>query len=98
MITDTDQETHGEPKIFTLGDHQVVRCLDLAIQQLNAGAKAKIGCPSYYAYGGARVLPTIGGAPVPQHSDMDFEVSIEDCDLVPEKKEVSNKHPAHHGL
>jgi len=53
VYSDTAQEGNGEPKLFVLGGHHVIKCLDIAISQLSAGAKAHIECPSFYAFGGA---------------------------------------------
>ena len=85
IVTDSRAEPGGRPKTFTLGDHQVFKCWDLAITQLHQGDKAHLDCPSHYAYGGAFTWAPIGGEPVPLHSDMDFDIEIIECGRMPSR-------------
>ena len=84
VVTDSKMEGDQRPKTFTLGDHQVFKCWDLAITQLHKGDKAHLTCPSYYAYGGAFTQAPLGGEPIPLHSDIDFDIEIVDCNRVPD--------------
>jgi FKBP-type peptidyl-prolyl cis-trans isomerase len=53
QILDTAED--GQDKIFAVGASQTFKCLDLAITQMKAGAKAHVECPSDLVYGGASV-------------------------------------------
>lgn len=84
VITDSRAEPSGLPKTFALGAHEVFSCWDLAIPKLKQGAKARLTCPSYYAYGGARTWAPVGGEPIPLHSDVVFDVEVVECNRTPE--------------
>lgn len=84
VYTDTRQEGRGDPKIFNLGTHNVIKCLDIALTQLKSGAKAHIECPSFYAYGGAYTQSFLeGGLPLPLHADVEYEIEILNCNVDP---------------
>lgn len=86
VYTDTRQEGRGDPKIFNLGGHHVIRCLDIALSQLKAGAKAHIECPSFYAYGGAWTQSFLkGGLPLPLHADVEYQLEVLNCNEAPVK-------------
>ena len=86
VYTDTRQEGRGDPTIFNLGGHHVIKCLDIALSQLKAGAKAHIECPSFYAYGGAFTQSFLkGGLPLPLHADVEYEIEILNCNENPVK-------------
>ena len=73
IYSDTKQEGNGEPQLFTLGGHHVIKCLDIAMTQLKPGAKAHIECPSFYAFGGAFTQSFLkGGLPLPLHADVEY--------------------------
>lgn len=55
----------------------------MAIPQLKKGTRAKVSCPSYLVYGGAHTWAPVGGEPIPLHSDIDFELEVEDCNRTP---------------
>jgi hypothetical protein len=77
LVSDTKEES-GEYK-FAVGTGNTWKCLDLAIVQLKAGAKAHIECPSELVYGGAHTIAPLGGETVPYNSDMDFDVEVISC-------------------
>jgi len=83
LVTDSSSEQDGRPKTFTVGQSEVWKCFDLAITQLKKGDVAKLSCPSYYAWGGAFTWPPVGGEPIPLNSDIDFELTVEDCNRTP---------------
>jgi len=87
VITDSKAELGGLSKTFNLGNGEVVKCWDLAIQQLRAGDKVTLTCPSSLSYGTSRELPPVGGEPVPEKSDMYFDLEIEDCNIKPTYEE-----------
>jgi hypothetical protein len=69
-----------------LGGHHVIRCLDIALSQLKAGAKAHIECPSFYAYGGALTQSFLkGGLPLPLHADVEYNIEVLNCNVNPVK-------------
>jgi len=70
VVTDSRAEPGGLPKTFALGAHEVFSCWDLAIPKLKQGAKARLTCPSYYAWGTAYTWAPIGGEPIPLGSDV----------------------------
>lgn len=82
-ITDSRSEPGGAPKVFDLGSREVFHCWDLAIPQLKQGTKARISCPSYYAYGGAYTQAPLGGEPIPLNSDIDFDIEVVECNRTP---------------
>jgi len=84
VVSDSRSEPGGQPKIFTLGDHQVAACWDIAIRQLNQGDHATLNCPSRYAWGNAYTQAPLGGEPIPLNSDVNFDIEIEECNRVPE--------------
>lgn len=71
------------PKTFTVGKSEVFRCWDTAIQVLHPGDKATLHCPASLAYGKAFVWPPVGGEPIPENSDVNFDIEVEDCNIVP---------------
>jgi len=83
VVSDSRAEPGGRPKHFTLGDHQVFSCWDIAIPQLKEGSVATLHCPSFYAWGGAHTLSPLGGDPIPLHSDVDFQIEVVECNRVP---------------
>lgn len=70
VFTDSHDEPDGRPKVFTLGDHQVVKCWDLGLTQARQGDKVHLSCPSYFAYGGAFTQSSVGGEPLPLNADV----------------------------
>jgi|TARA_B110001450_G_scaffold232845_1_gene235659 FKBP-type peptidyl-prolyl cis-trans isomerase len=51
---------------------------------LHNGDKATIKCPSKFAYGSAFTPAPIGmGAPIPENSDITYDVEILDCEVKP---------------
>jgi len=84
VVTESKGEGDQRPKTFTLGDHQVFKCWDLALTQLHQGDVATLDCPSFYAYGDAMTWPPVGGEPIPLNSDIDFEIEILECGRTPE--------------
>lgn len=87
VFEDTHQGTVdpiGQPKFFYLGNYQLVKCLELAFMQLRVGEKAHITCPSFYAYGGAFTQSKLpGGAPLPDHADVEYDVEVVEANLDP---------------
>jgi len=83
VITDSRAEPSGLPKTFNVGNAEVFKCWDLAIQSLRAGDKVTLTCPANLAYGTAYTIPPIGGEPVPKGSDMYFDLDVEDCNVQP---------------
>ena len=71
------------PKTFKVGASQVFRCWDEALPNLHSGDKATLHCPSSLVYGKAFVWPPIGGEPVPENSDMVFDIEVESCNVAP---------------
>jgi FKBP-type peptidyl-prolyl cis-trans isomerase len=84
VVSDSRAELGGLPKTFALGAHEVFSCWDLAVPKLKQGAKARLTCPSYFAWGGARTWAPIGGEPIPLHSDVYFDVEVVECNRTPE--------------
>jgi FKBP-type peptidyl-prolyl cis-trans isomerase len=62
----------------------VFRCWDLAIPQLKSGTKARISCPSKYAWGAIEADSPLGGEPIPKNTDVTFDVEVVDCNKAPE--------------
>lgn len=92
-ITNSRAEPGGLPKTFSLGAHEVFACWDQALTQLHKGDKARLDCPSYYAYGGAFTQSPLGGEPIPLHSDVEFDIEVVDCNRVPEfTQQVDQPH------
>lgn len=90
VVTDTHQEHDGLPVTYSVGKAEVLRCLDLGIEQLQKGTKATLHCPSFFAWGDAFTWPPVGGDPIPLNSDVNFEVEVLDCNRTPEFTEF---HP-----
>jgi len=84
QVTNTDIEHNGEPITIALGNRESFHCFDLAIPQLTQGTKARLDCPSYYAYGTAFTWAPVGGEPIPLGSDMEFELEVVECNRTPE--------------
>jgi FKBP-type peptidyl-prolyl cis-trans isomerase len=84
VVSDSRAELGGLPKTFALGAHEVFSCWDLAVPKLKQGANARLTCPSYYAWGGARTWAPVGGEPIPLHSDVYFDVEVVECNRTPE--------------
>jgi len=51
---------------------------------LKKGAKARLTCPAHYAWGNAFTQSPLGGEPIPLNSDVYFDVSVEDCNRIPD--------------
>jgi hypothetical protein len=90
-VTNSVIENNGRPKVFNVGKREVFYCWDLAIPMLKQGDKAKLSCPSYYVYGGAFTWAPVGGEPVPEHSDVDFEIEILECSHTPDVTEYKEQ-------
>jgi FKBP-type peptidyl-prolyl cis-trans isomerase FkpA len=84
LVSDSKAEGQGLPKVFNLGKGEVFKCWDLAIQQLKKGSKARVTCPAHYAWGNAFTQAPLGGEPIPLNSDIYFDLSVEDCNRVPD--------------
>lgn len=51
---------------------------------MKPGAKAHIECPSFYAFGGAWTQSFLkGGLPLPLHADVEYELTVENCNMPP---------------
>lgn len=83
VVTDSRAELGGLPKTFNVGSAEVVKCWDLAIQQLRSGDKVTLRCPASLAYGTAYTQAPVGGEPIPLGSDMYFDLEIEECNIHP---------------
>lgn len=91
VVSDSRAEAGGLPKTFALGAHEVFSCWDLAIPKLKQGAKARLTCPSYFAWGTAYTWAPIGGEPIPLGSDVYFDVDVVECNRTPEFTEYFNQ-------
>jgi len=87
VVTDSKAELGGLPKTFNVGNAEVFKCWDLALQSLHAGDKVTLTCPSQLAYGTAYTWPPVGGEPIPAGSDMYFDLEIEECNVQPKTQE-----------
>ena len=63
--------SRNQPFTFQLGVGQVIRCWDFAIAKLSVGEKAKVYCPSDWAYGSRGA-----GGVIPGNQDLVFEVEL----------------------
>jgi len=61
----------------------VFKCWELALPSLKKGAKARLSCPADLAWGGAHTVSPVGGEPVPEHSDVNFDIEVVDCNRTP---------------
>jgi hypothetical protein len=93
VVSDSRAELGGKPKTFALGAHEVFSCWDLAIPQLKQGAKARLTCPSYYAWGTAYTWAPIGGEPIPLGSDVYFDIEVVECNRIPDPFTTYYKQP-----
>lgn len=88
VITDSSLETtDGRPKTFNLGADEVYKCWDLALVQLNKGTKATLHCPAHLVYGSAKIQSPLGDDWIPKNSDVDFDITVEDCNVQPTKED-----------
>lgn len=83
VITDSRAELGGLPKTFNVGNAEVFKCWDLAIQNLRRGDVVTLTCPYNLAYGTAYTEPPVGGEPVPKRSNMYFDLEVLDCNTTP---------------
>ena len=83
VVTDSRAEPGGLPKVFRLGQHEVFKCWDIALEQLQQGSKATLHCPSYYVWGGAFTKSPITNGQIPLHSDVDFDIEVVECNRTP---------------
>ena len=83
VVTDSRAEAGGLPKTFNVGNAEVFKCWDQAIQVLHSGDKVTLNCPAEFAYGTAYTWAPIGGEPIPKGSDMIFDLEIEECNIHP---------------
>ena len=90
-MSDSRAEPGGRPLHFTLGDHQVFKCFDIAIPQLKEGATATLHCPSFYAWGAAFTQSPLGGEPIPLNSDVEFQIDVIECNRVPKRAQKSKE-------
>jgi FKBP-type peptidyl-prolyl cis-trans isomerase len=82
-VTNSRSEGLGYPKTFSLGTHDVFKCWELALTKLKQGAKARVSCPYDLAWGAAYTWAPLGGAPIPLHSDVDFDLEVVECNRTP---------------
>ena len=94
VVTNSREEHWGYPKQFTIGEHQVFKCWELAIVKLKEGDKAKISCPAHYVWGGAHITSPFSGEPIPLNSDVTFDLEVLKCGEKPYyPKEGFNQQP-----
>ena len=67
------------PFVFEIGSGKVIRCWDEAFMHLAKGTKARLYCPSDYAYGSGGA-----GRIIPPDSDLIFDVEL--IDINPTEK------------
>ena len=91
MVSDSKSEGDGAPKTFSLGNSEVFKCWDVALPQLKKGSKARVHCPSHYAWGGAYTQAPLGGEPIPLNSDVYFDVEVVNCNRTPETEEWTKR-------
>ena len=53
VFEDSIEDDAEQPPLFYLGNHDIIKCLEIAYPQLREGEFAHITCPAFYAYGGA---------------------------------------------
>ena len=87
VVTDSRAEPGGLPKTFALGAHEVFSCWDFAIPKLQKGSKARLSCPSFYAWGNAYTQSPLGGEPIPLNTDVNFDIEVIDCNRTPTNTE-----------
>lgn len=83
-VSNSQDEGNGLPKEFILGKGEVFKCLNLALQTLKKGSKAKLSCPAQYVWGNKYTHSTLGGEPIPINSDIDLDVEVLDCNRRPD--------------
>ncbi|KAI5101580.1 peptidyl-prolyl cis-trans isomerase FKBP8 [Silurus meridionalis] len=87
--TIVDEESN---KSFTLGDGDVIQALDLTVQLMEMGEKARIETSAKYAYG---ALGSISAPAVPPNADLILEVHLlsaveaPDLELLPPSERIS---------
>lgn len=91
MVSDSKSEGDGAPKTFSLGNSEVFKCWDVALPQLKKGSKARVHCPSHYAWGNAYTQAPLGGEPIPLNSDVYFDVEVVNCNRTPETEEWTKR-------
>ena len=69
-----EKYSKGQPNSFSVGQAEVVECLDKGVQQIPIGAKAQIECPSSMGYG------EVEKPNVPADSDLLFDVELLACE------------------
>merc|ERR1711865_257630 len=84
VVTDSVEE-FGKDVTLTLGTDNTYKCLELALQQLHAGDKATVTCPSNLVFGNNVMLSPINGEMIPKDSKVSFDIEIKDCNYIPKK-------------
>jgi len=94
VVTNSREEHWGYPKQFTVGEHQVFSCWELAIVKLNEGAKVTLKCPAHFVWGGSHVTSPYNGEPIPLNSDVTFELDVLKCGEIPYRPKAGfNQQP-----
>ena len=62
-----------KPFIFEVGQNRVIKCWDQAFPHLTKGQKARLHCPSDYAYGSGGA-----GRIIPPNADLFFDIELVD--------------------
>ena len=65
------------PFVFEIGNGKVIRCWDEAFAHLSKGMKARLYCPSEYAYGSGGA-----GRIIPPDADLVFDVELIDINPI----------------
>jgi len=80
-IYNSRREAAGEgPKQFRIGNYQVSKCWDMAIQQMSKGQVAKVLCPAFLDKGGSRNnFRQSGTAWVKEGTDITYEFEVQSC-------------------
>jgi len=86
MITDSKSDSNKMKTTFAQGNREVFRCFELVAAQLHKGDKAHVTCPANLVYGQAFTWSPLGGEPIPLGSDMQFDIEIQDCNVIPTKR------------
>lgn len=74
----------SRPKVFKIGNYQVSKCWDVAIQQMKVGEIAKFRCPGEFDKGGAADQYThFGSGWIPENTDMTYVIEVDECSIDP---------------
>ena len=79
-LVESSRDFHqGFPRVFQLGNYQVMRCWDLTLMNMKGGQNIEVYCPSEYAYGDVETYNHFGSETIKHNTDLIYYLELLEC-------------------